>query len=168
MCLMWALCSRLELEILSCQWSLVGFRGGVLFQQSMGLGSPGPLMVTVTLGLLWPSVIWHTCPSLVESGWGSLSTRHSSWAGVGVVRGEKITHMPAFLCVPHRQNTAKVQDPPQDILSMESPKVGGLKLVFASGQPLGVLPVSLAPSPIISLPVPLLPIPLPPLPPSHP
>ena len=52
-------------EILSGLWSLGGFRG-VLFHPSMGPGSLDPCVATITLGLLWPSLVGCTCPSVEE------------------------------------------------------------------------------------------------------
>ena len=63
-----ALCSRLQLEIVSCLEILGAFRGGVLLRPSRGPGFPDPQVATVTSGLLWPLLLWRTCPSLVERG----------------------------------------------------------------------------------------------------
>nr|KAF6369097.1 hypothetical protein mMyoMyo1_010502 [Myotis myotis] len=77
-----------------------------------------------------------------SSGWTLGVTTGASpnpWAGAGVVRGEKVTHMPGFPCAPQTQHTARAQVPPQDVHPAQ-PKVqqvGGLRPVFAPGQALG-------------------------------
>ena len=63
-------------------------QGRSLFLLSMGPGSSDPWVSTETPALLWPSVVWHTCSSLVEIGQGSLSTTcHFSMTWVELCNG---------------------------------------------------------------------------------
>lgn len=50
-----------------------------------------------------PALSSSRCMIDIEAGVGSASLAHT-----GVVRGEKITHVPTFPCDPYRQNTARV------------------------------------------------------------
>lgn len=76
---------QVESTLVSCQQRMSGleagglfalgrFRKGVLFHPLMGPISLDSHMATLTLDLLWPSVVWLTCSSLVDMCWGSLLT----------------------------------------------------------------------------------------------
>lgn len=55
-------------------------------------------------------------------------------AGAGVLRGEKITHVPTFPCVSQIQDTVKAQNAHPRMLSLRAVQdTGGLKLVFGDG-----------------------------------
>lgn len=100
----------------------------------------------------WSAQAWSSsgCKTGVEAGAGS-----ASWAGAGVARGGKITHVLAFPCAPPPK-TGHCQGLPEKLQPRTHPRTssprpvqhtGGLRPVFAPAQPLRVLLVCPAPTP---------------------